>query len=92
MEEGRVMMEVSRDEIRSKREMTIEELKPYIYCIFCNFCWAGFNIVSKISLNYGMSQYVLVVYGQIIGVLTLAILALLFERYFYFLSFLYINA
>lgn len=81
LEEGRVMREVSKDEIRTKREMIVDEFRPYIYCIFCNFCWAGYNLVSKISLNYGMSQYVLAVYGRIVGIFTLAILALLFERF-----------
>ncbi|KAK4594140.1 hypothetical protein RGQ29_017998 [Quercus rubra] len=63
-----------------KQEKLSEKLKPYIYCIFANVCLAGFNIISKIYLNKGMSLYVLVTYGQAIGALTTALLAFLFER------------
>ncbi|OMO69051.1 putative Auxin-induced protein 5NG4 [Corchorus capsularis] len=55
-------------------------LKPYAICIFLNICSAGLNIISKASLNNGMSSYVLVVYGCIVGTLTTALFALLFER------------
>lgn len=64
-----------------------EELKPYIMCIIANIFCAGFNIVTKISLNQGMSPYVLVVYGNAFGALASAPLALFFERFL----FIYIN-
>ena len=70
-----------------KQEKLSEKLKPYIYCIFANVCLAGFNIISKIYLNKGMSLYVLVTYGQAIGALTTALLAFLFERLYTLLSF-----
>ena len=60
--------------------MGYEEWKAYILCVFSNICFAGFNIVSKVSLNKGMSRYVLVVYGYAFGTLATAILVLLFER------------
>ncbi|WCJ39105.1 nodulin MtN21 /EamA-like transporter family protein [Euphorbia peplus] len=56
------------------------KLKPYLLCVFCSFCFAGFNIISKVSLDKGMSLYVLVAYAYVFGTLTTAILALLFER------------
>ncbi|XVE78468.1 hypothetical protein DITRI_Ditri13aG0147700 [Diplodiscus trichospermus] len=59
----------------------MEGMKPYALCIFCNFCAAGFNIISKVSLDNGMSCYVLVVYGHVFGTLTTALLAFLFESY-----------
>jgi hypothetical protein len=65
---------------RVEREKVYEELKPYIYCIFSNFCFAGFNIISKVSLDKGMSRYVLVAYGHAFGTLASALLAFLFER------------
>ncbi|KAJ0088210.1 hypothetical protein Patl1_33071 [Pistacia atlantica] len=58
----------------------LKELKPYILSIFCSFCYAGYNIVSKVSLDDGMSFYVLVVYAHGFGTLATALLALLFER------------
>ena len=71
----------------SKQEKLCEKLKPYIYCIFANVCPAGFNITSKVSLNKGMSRYVLVTYGHAIGTIATALLAFLFERLYTLLSF-----
>ncbi|XP_059452355.1 WAT1-related protein At5g07050-like [Corylus avellana] len=65
---------------RLKREKLYEEVKPYVYCIFSNFCFAGYNLISKISLDKGMSRYVLVAYGHAFGTLATALLAFLFER------------
>ncbi|KAF3445058.1 hypothetical protein FNV43_RR14751 [Rhamnella rubrinervis] len=65
---------------RSKRETVIEESKPYILCIFANVLYAGYNIINKVALNQGMSQFVLVVYGNTLGTLATALLALTFER------------
>ncbi|XP_062153469.1 WAT1-related protein At5g07050-like isoform X2 [Alnus glutinosa] len=65
---------------RVKREEVYGELKPYIYCIFSNFCFAGYNIISKVALDKGMSRYVLVVYGHAFGTLATALLAFMFER------------
>ncbi|XP_075644453.1 WAT1-related protein At5g07050-like [Castanea sativa] len=64
----------------SKQEKLCEKLKPYIYCIFAYVCSAGFSITSKVSLNKGMSRYVLVAYGHAIGTIATALLAFLFER------------
>ncbi|KAJ0027241.1 hypothetical protein Pint_36500 [Pistacia integerrima] len=58
----------------------LKELKPYILSIFCSFCYAGYNIVSKVYLDDGMSFYVLVVYAHGFGTLATALLDLLFER------------
>ncbi|XP_017971806.1 PREDICTED: WAT1-related protein At5g07050 [Theobroma cacao] len=66
--------------IKRKGELRFEGLKPYAICIFCNICFAGYNIISKVSLDNGMSSYVLVVYGPVFGTLITAVLALLFER------------
>ncbi|KAL5581570.1 hypothetical protein UlMin_014012 [Ulmus minor] len=55
---------------RSKREIVIEESTPYIICILSNVSAAGFNIISKISLDTGMSCYVLVAYGHAFGTLS----------------------
>ncbi|KAB2613345.1 WAT1-related protein [Pyrus ussuriensis x Pyrus communis] len=34
-----------------RRERVIENSKPYILCIFSNICFAGFSVVSKVSLD-----------------------------------------
>ncbi|KAF5480429.1 hypothetical protein F2P56_001179 [Juglans regia] len=73
-----------RDGIRIRSSTTkgeaCEEFRQYMYCIFANFCLAGYNIVSKISLDKGMSRYVLVAYGHAFGTLATALFAFLFER------------
>ncbi|XP_058007353.1 WAT1-related protein At2g40900-like [Hevea brasiliensis] len=70
--------------LRVKRDKNIililENSKPYFLCIFSNFCYSAFNIISKVTLDKGMSRYVLVAYGHAFGTLTTALLALLFER------------
>ncbi|OMO92049.1 Drug/metabolite transporter [Corchorus olitorius] len=60
--------------------ISYEGLKPYVICIFVNICSAGFNIISKVSLNNGMNSFVLAVYSGVIGTLTTALFALVFER------------
>ncbi|GMN27270.1 hypothetical protein TIFTF001_001578 [Ficus carica] len=65
---------------RSKREIVIEESKPYILCLLCVVIEAGFNIISKVTLDKGMSFYVLVFYGHAFGTLATSLLAFLFER------------
>lgn len=80
-----MQMEEQRVKGSSKRDKVIEEWKPYILCIFSNVCFAGFNIVSRVSLDKGMSRYVLVVYGHAFGTLATALLAFLFERFIVFI-------
>ncbi|XP_052299012.1 WAT1-related protein At5g07050-like isoform X5 [Citrus sinensis] len=58
----------------------LKALKPYMLSIFCSCCYAGLNIISKVSLDKGMSRYVLVVYAHAFATLATAVLAILFER------------
>ncbi|KAM4071365.1 hypothetical protein ACB094_11G057100 [Castanea mollissima] len=78
------MKDLKEESVRGGRGSTkqevCKELKPYIYCIFSSFCYAGYNIVSKVYLDKGMSRYVLVAYGHAFGTLATAFLAFLFER------------
>ncbi|XVF81646.1 hypothetical protein PTKIN_Ptkin15bG0171900 [Pterospermum kingtungense] len=62
-----------------KRKLIVEGIKAYAICIFCNVFLAGYNIISKVSLDNGMSSYVLVVYGHVVGTLTTALFAAIFE-------------
>ncbi|KAF8412639.1 hypothetical protein HHK36_000607 [Tetracentron sinense] len=75
-------MEEQQESVNGRRSLgtVLEDLQPYILNIFANLCLGGFNIVSKVSLEKGMSRYVLVVYGHAIGTLVTAVLAFLFER------------
>ncbi|XP_055808198.1 WAT1-related protein At5g07050-like [Solanum dulcamara] len=54
--------------------------KPYIAMISLQFGYAGMNVITKVSLNGGMSHYVLVVYRHAIATLAIAPFALLLER------------
>lgn len=58
-----------------------EKAKPYIAMICLQFGYAGMNIITKVSLNRGMSHYVLVVYRHAFATAVIAPFALLLERY-----------
>ena len=58
----------------------VEKAKPYIAMISLQFGYAGMNVLTKVSLNLGMSHYVLVVYRHAFATLSIAPLALVLER------------
>lgn len=53
---------------------------PYFAMIALQFGYAGMNIITKVSLNRGMSHYVLVVYRHAFATISIAPFALLLER------------
>lgn len=57
-----------------------EKAKPYIAMICLQFGYAGMNIITKVSLNRGMSHYVLVVYRHAFATAVIAPFAIIFER------------
>ncbi|GLJ41354.1 hypothetical protein SUGI_0855960 [Cryptomeria japonica] len=57
-----------------------EKARPYIAMTSLQFGYAGMAILTKISLNNGMSHYVLVVYRHIVATLVLAPFAFFIER------------
>ncbi|KAD3338617.1 hypothetical protein R6Q59_026530 [Mikania micrantha] len=54
--------------------------KPYIAMICLQFGYAGMNIITKVSLNRGMSHYVLVVYRHAFATAAIAPFAIYLER------------
>ncbi|KAF8715923.1 hypothetical protein HU200_026886 [Digitaria exilis] len=58
----------------------VEKAKPYIGMISLQFGYAGMNVLTKVSLNQGMSHYVLVVYRHAFATLSIAPFALVLER------------
>lgn len=56
--------------------------KPYLAMMSLQFWYAGMNIITKVSLNRGMSHYVLVVYRHAFATAVIAPFAFFFERYF----------
>ncbi|KAA8537357.1 hypothetical protein F0562_026956 [Nyssa sinensis] len=58
----------------------IQSCKPYFAMISLQFGYAGMNIITKVSLNRGMSHYVLVVYRHAIATAVIAPFALVLER------------
>lgn len=54
--------------------------KPYIAMICLQFGYAGMNIITKVSLNRGMSHYVLVVYRHAFATAVIAPFAIILER------------
>ncbi|CAL4960889.1 unnamed protein product [Urochloa decumbens] len=57
-----------------------EKAKPYIAMISLQFGYAGMNVITKVSLNHGMSHYVLVVYRHAFATVSIAPFALILER------------
>ncbi|KAG8367796.1 hypothetical protein BUALT_Bualt16G0110000 [Buddleja alternifolia] len=57
-----------------------EKAKPYIAMICLQFGYAGMNVLTKVSLNSGMSHYVLVVYRHAFATAVIAPFAIIFER------------
>ncbi|KAK6127184.1 hypothetical protein DH2020_039068 [Rehmannia glutinosa] len=57
-----------------------EKAKPYIAMISLQFGYAGMNIITKVSLNSGMSHYVLVVYRHAFATAVIAPFAIVLER------------
>ncbi|XP_068345092.1 WAT1-related protein At5g07050-like [Pyrus communis] len=58
----------------------LESSKPYFAMISLQFGYAGMNIITKVSLNRGMSHYVLVVYRHAFATAIIAPFAFFFER------------
>ncbi|KAF1883282.1 hypothetical protein Lal_00030388 [Lupinus albus] len=57
-----------------------QKCKPYIAMISMQFGYAGMNIITKVSLNRGMSHYVLVVYRHAFATAAIAPFAFVLER------------
>lgn len=86
MEEQYEEINGGRDERRSLRGESCEELRHYMYCIFSNLCIAAYNIVSKVSLDEGMSRYVLVAYGQLFWNISYCCFSIFLRKVTIFLS------
>jgi drug/metabolite transporter (DMT)-like permease len=61
-------------------ETLMQRCKPYLAMISLQFGYAGMNVITKVSLNHGMSHYVLVVYRHAFATLSIAPFALILER------------
>lgn len=58
----------------------VKSSAPYLAMMALQFGYAGMNIITKVSLNRGMSHYVLVVYRHAFATAAIAPFALFFER------------
>ncbi|KAK3446516.1 WAT1-related protein At5g07050 [Eucalyptus grandis] len=58
----------------------MQRARPYIAMVSLQFGYAGMNIITKVSLNGGMSHYVLVVYRHAFATVVIAPFALILER------------
>ncbi|CAJ1958753.1 unnamed protein product [Sphenostylis stenocarpa] len=58
----------------------LENSKHHFAMIALQFGYAGMNIITKVSLNRGMSHYVLVVYRHAFATAVIAPFAFIFER------------
>nr|CAD1829139.1 unnamed protein product [Ananas comosus var. bracteatus] len=67
-------------EVQTSCGKFLQRCKPYMAMISLQFGYAGMNIITKVSLNHGMSHYVLVVYRHAFATLSIAPFALILER------------
>ncbi|KAF3790775.1 WAT1-related protein [Nymphaea thermarum] len=65
---------------RSRCSSILQKSKPYVAMISLQFGYAGMNIITKVSLNRGMSHYVLVVYRHAFATAVMAPFAFFVER------------
>ncbi|CAL4908192.1 unnamed protein product [Urochloa decumbens] len=72
-------MAVARDVVVGG-ESLMQRCKPYVAMVSLQFGYAGMNVITKVSLNHGMSHYVLVVYRHAFATLSIAPFALALER------------
>ncbi|KAH9612233.1 hypothetical protein KSS87_022484 [Heliosperma pusillum] len=54
--------------------------KPFLAIIFLQFGLAGMDILSKVALNHGMSNYVLVVYRHAVATIVVAPFAVFLDK------------
>lgn len=59
----------------------LENSKHHFAMIALQFGYAGMNIITKVSLNRGMSHYVLVVYRHAFATAVIVPFAFIFERF-----------
>ncbi|XP_057524365.1 WAT1-related protein At2g37460-like [Amaranthus tricolor] len=64
----------------SKSHSKYTKAKPYIGVILLQCGLAGMDILSKVALNQGMSNYVLVVYRHAVATIVIAPFAILLDR------------
>ncbi|CAH9091978.1 unnamed protein product [Cuscuta epithymum] len=54
--------------------------KPYLALVFIQFGLAGMDVISKVALNQGMSNYVFVVYRHAVATIVIAPFALILDK------------
>ncbi|CAH9114042.1 unnamed protein product [Cuscuta europaea] len=54
--------------------------KPYLALVFIQFGLAGMDVISKVALNEGMSNYVFVVYRHAVATIVIAPFALILDQ------------
>ncbi|GAA0153299.1 hypothetical protein LIER_11570 [Lithospermum erythrorhizon] len=64
----------------SSRSKLFNKLKPFVAVIFLQFGIAGMDIISKVALNEGMSNYVFVVYRHAIATIVIAPFAIVLDK------------
>lgn len=55
--------------------------KPFLAVIFLQFGLAGMDVISKVALNQGMSNYVFVVYRHAVATIVMAPFAIVLDRF-----------
>ncbi|KAA8518864.1 hypothetical protein F0562_016363 [Nyssa sinensis] len=70
-----------RDEVSNEHTSNLlKRVKPFIAVIFLQFGLAGMDILSKVALNEGMSNYVFVVYRHAVAFIVIAPFAIILDK------------
>ncbi|KAJ0793777.1 hypothetical protein HanOQP8_Chr01g0033041 [Helianthus annuus] len=54
--------------------------KPFFAVVFLQFGFAGMDVISKVALNEGMSNYVFVVYRHAVATVAMAPFAMVLDK------------
>lgn len=57
-----------------------QRMKPFIGVILLQFGFAGMDILSKVALNEGMSNYVFVVYRHAVATIVIVPFAIILDK------------
>ncbi|RWR73475.1 putative Auxin-induced protein 5NG4 [Cinnamomum micranthum f. kanehirae] len=67
-------------ERQKEMESVYERAQPYLLSVLVSISNAGYNIISKVALEKGMSPFILLVYAQVFATVATGLFTLLFER------------
>lgn len=66
--------------MENQQQSLFERVMPFIGVVFLQFGFAGLDVLSKVALNKGMSNYVLVVYRHAVALVVMTPFAVILDK------------